>query len=189
MKLSVWAKKNGLTYKTAWRLFRDGNMPVPTTRLKTGTVLVHEPVVGGMPERAVLYARVSSHDQKADAERQLGRLRDFASARGLSVHAEFLEIGSGLNGRRKQIVKILTDPTVTSIVVEHRDRLARFGVELISAVLESHGRRIIVMNEVESKDDLAQDMADVLTSLCARLYGKRGAANRAKRALEATKKP
>lgn len=84
-----------------------------------------------------------------------------------------------------QMLKLLADATITVIVVEHRDRLARFGVELVTAALEAGGRRLVVMNETESKDDLVQDMTDVLTSLCARLYGQRGAANRARRALAA----
>jgi len=184
MKLSAWAKKNGLTYKAAWRLFKTNQLPVPTTQLKTGTILVHE-LPAELPARAALYARVSSHDQKADAERQMERLRTFAAAKGLPVAKEIIEIGAGLNGHRKQILKLLADPTLTVIVVEHRDRLARFGVELVTAALEATGRRIVVMNETESKDDLVQDMTDVLTALCARLYGQRGAANRAKRALKA----
>ncbi len=188
MKLSAWAKKNGLSYKAAWRLFKTGQLPLPTTQLKTGTILVHEPTPTDLPTRAVLYARVSSHDPKADAERQMERLRTFAAAQGLPVAKEIIEIGSGLNGHRKQILKLLADPTLTVIVVEHRDRLARFGVELVTAALEAQGRRVVVMNETESKDDLVQDMTDVLTSLCARLYGPRGAANRAQRALKAAEK-
>ena len=184
MKLSAWAKKNGLTYQTAWRLFKTKQLPVPTTQLNTGTILVHE-LPAELPARAALYARVSSHDQQADAERQLERLRTFAAANGLPVAREILEIGSGLNGRRKQILRLLADPTLTILVVERRDRLARFGVELVRAALEATGRRIVVMNETESKVDLVQDMTDVLTSLCARLYGQRGAANRTQRALRA----
>lgn len=185
MKLSAWAKKNGLSYRAAWRLFKTGQLPVPATQLKTGTILVHE-LPAALPDRAVLYARVSSHDHaaRADAERQMERLRTFAAAKGLPVAREVIEIGSGLNGHRKQILKLLADPTLTVLVVEHRDRLARFGVEFLSAALEAQGRRIVVMNETESKDDLVQDMTDVLTSLCARLYGQRGAAKRAKRALK-----
>jgi predicted site-specific integrase-resolvase len=184
MKLSAWAKKNGLTYKAAWRLFKTGQLPVPATQLKTGTILVHE-LPSELPPRAALYARVSSHDQKSDAERQMERLRSFAAAKGFPVAKEIIEIGSGLNGRRKNILKLLADPTITVIVVEHRDRLARFGVELIAAALEASKRQILVMNETEFVDDIVQDMTDVMTSFCARLYGKRGASNRAKRALKA----
>jgi len=209
MKLSTWAKKNGLTYKAAWRLFKTGQLPVPATQLKTGTILVHEPS-DSLPARAALYARVSSHDQKNDAERQMERLRTFAAAKGLPVAEEVIEIGSGLNGRRKKLLKLLADPAITVIVVEHRDRLARFGVdvcvglvhqgfephyrideykahkvELILAAMEASKRQIMVMNETEYIDDIVQDMTDVMTSFCARLYGKRGAQNRAKRALKA----
>lgn len=184
MKLSAWAKKNGLTYKAAWRLFKTGQLPAPATQLKTGTILVHEPS-DSLPARAALYARVSSHDQKKDAERQMERLRTFAAAKGLPVAEEIIEIGSGLNGHRKKLLKLLADPTITAIVVEHRDRLARFGVELIAASMEASKRQIMVMNETEYVDDIVQDMTDVMTSFCARLYGKRGASNRAKRALKA----
>jgi putative resolvase len=73
------------------------------------------------------------------------------------------------------------------IVVEHRDRLARFGVEHLHAALAAQGRRIVVVEDGETADDLVRDMIEVLTSMCARLYGRRGARNRAMRALTATK--
>jgi len=116
------------------------------------------------------------------------RLRDFAAAKGLPVSKEVIEIGPGLNGRRKQLLKLLADPTITVLVVEHRDRLARFGVEFVTAALEAANRQLLVLNETECQDDLVRDMTEVLTSLCARLYGRRGAANRAKRALKAAEK-
>ena len=75
MKLSVWAKENGLTYRTAWRMWRDGRLPVPAEQLATGTVLVHPPQAK-VVESVALYARVSSGDQKTDIERQLGRLAE-----------------------------------------------------------------------------------------------------------------
>ncbi|MGH9001973.1 MAG: IS607 family transposase, partial [Acidimicrobiia bacterium] len=67
--------------------------------------------------------------------------------------------------------------------VEHRDRLARFGVEHLEAALSAQGRRVVVVDEGEVDDDLVRDMTEVLTSLCARLYGRRGARNRAEKAL------
>jgi len=118
MKLSDWARKNGLDYKTAYRLFRSGKFPRPTEQLATGTILVHEPPENRMPvDNAVLYARVSSSDQKADLERQMRRLADFASARGLHVSAEVTEVGSGLNGHRRKLMKVLVDSSVSVIVV------------------------------------------------------------------------
>jgi len=82
-------------------------------------------------------------------------------------------------------MRLLSDPEVTTVIVEHRDRLARFGFEHIEAALMAQGRRIMVMEPGEVKDDLVQDMIEVLTSFCARLYGRRSAKNRVKRAMEA----
>jgi predicted site-specific integrase-resolvase len=95
------------------------------------------------------------------------------------------EVGSGLNGHRPKLLKLLADPRVKTIVVEHRDRLMRFGFEYVEAALRAQGRRIAVVDSGEVKDDLVQDMIEVLTSFCARLYGRRSAKNKAKKALEA----
>ena len=72
-------------------------------------------------------------------------------------------------------------------MVEHRDRLARFGVEHLEAALSAHGRKVVVADPGETTDDLVRDMIEVLTSMCARLYGRRGARNRAMRAVTAAK--
>jgi predicted site-specific integrase-resolvase len=188
MKLSVWAKENGLTYKTAWRMWRDGHLPVPAEQLATGTVLVHPPKAQDAGT-VVLYARVSSSDQKADMERQLGRLAEYASKENLTVSRSISEIGSGLNGHRAKVMHLLADPTVRVIVVEHRDRLARFGSEYIEAAMSASGRKLIVVDQSEMKDDLVQDMIAVLTSFCARLYGRRSAKNRAAKAIAAAASP
>jgi predicted site-specific integrase-resolvase len=118
-------------------------------------------------------------------ERQLQRLRDFSAARGLHVVQEVQEVGSGLNGRRKKLLKVLENISASILVVEHRDRLARFGSEYVESALKASNRKVVVVNDTEMKDDLVHDMIDVLTSFCARLYGKRAARNRAKRAMEA----
>lgn len=97
------------------------------------------------------------------------------------------EVGSDLNGKRPKLRRILSDPSVSIVVVEHRDRLARFGIEHLEAALSAHGRRIVVADQGETTDDLVRDMIEVLTSMCARLYGRRGARNRAIRAVTATK--
>ena len=188
MKLSVWAKENGLTYRTAWRMWRDGRLPVPAEQLATGTVLVHPPQAQAA-ESVALYARVSSGDQKADLERQLGRLAEYASREKLTVTRSVSEIGSGLNGHRTKIMRLLAAPTVHVIVVEHRDRLARFGSEYIESALSASGRKLIVVDQSEMKDDLVQDMIAVLTSFCARLYGRRAAKNRAAKAVAAAASP
>jgi putative resolvase len=95
------------------------------------------------------------------------------------------EVGSGLNGNRPKLAKLLRDPHVTTIVVEHRDRLARFGVEYLSCALIATGRTIVVIDESEVVDDLVRDMVEVPTSFGARLYGRRSAARKAKAAMAA----
>lgn len=182
MKLSAWAKKNGLDYKTAYRLFRSGKFPYPTEQLPTGTILVHE--LPTPTKNAVLYAYVSSMNQKTDLSRQLQRLRDFASAKGITVQEEVTEMGLGLNGHRNKLIKILLNPSISIIIVEHRDRLARFGAEYIIASLSASHRQIIIANNTECKDDMVQDMINVLTSLCVKLYGRKSAKNKVKKAME-----
>ena len=96
------------------------------------------------------------------------------------------EIGSALNGHRRKFLALLRDPSVSAIVVEHRDRFARFGAEYVEAALAASGRRLLVVDPAEVDEDLVRDVTEILTSLCARLYGRRAAANRAARAVAAT---
>jgi putative resolvase len=138
-------------------------------------------------QRVVLYARVSSHDQRADLDRQVPWLTGWATSKGFTVGQVVCEVDSGLNGKRPKLARVLSDPSATVIVVEHRDRLARFGVEHLQAALAAQGRRIVVVDDGETTDDLVRDMIEVLTSMCARLYGRRGARNKALRAVTATR--
>jgi putative resolvase len=179
MKLSVWAKREGITYQTAWRMFKAGRLPMSAKQYPTGTINVDERPA---EEGVALYARVSSHEQKKDLEAQLGRLAAVAALRRLKVVATVTEVGSGLNGHRRGLMRLLRDPNVRTVMVEHRDRLMRFGSEYVEAALAADKRRLLVVDERELKDDLVQDMIAVLTSMCARLYGRRSARNRAKRA-------
>ena len=190
MKLAAWARANGVHPQTAYRWFRQGRMPVPVRRLPSGTILVEVAGSDRVPDQGtVLYARVSAHDQRADLHRQVARLSMWAAGNGIGVAEVVKEVGSGLNGRRPKLARLLADPTVTMIVVEHRDRLARFGVEYLEAALAAQGRRLVVVDPSEVTDDLVRDMIDVLTSFCARLYGRRGARNRALRAVTCARKP
>lgn len=190
MKLAAWARANGVHPQTAYRWFRQGRMPVPARRLPSGTILVEVPGSDDEPDQgAALYARVSVHDQRADLDRQVARLAAWAAENGLGVVEVVTEVGSGINARRPKLARLLADPTVTMIVAEHRDRLARFGVEQLEAALSAQGRRLVVVDPGETSDDLVRDMIDVLTSFCAQLYGRRGARNRALRAVTCAGKP
>nr|WSX53355.1 IS607 family transposase [Streptomyces sp. NBC_00974] len=187
MNLKEWAKAQGVHPQTAYRWFREGNLPVPAERVGPRTILVNVEantvpgVVGGVG----LYARVSSHDQKLDLERQAARLSAWAAKAGHRVVRIESEVASGMNGSRTKARRLLADPDVTTMVVEHKDRLGRMNVELVEAALSATGRRLVVLDDGEVEDDLVRDMVEVLTSFCARLYGQRSAKNRARRALEA----
>ncbi len=186
-KLSDWAKENGVHYRTAMVWMHEGKLPVSVVRTPGGHYRVVENAPVALTSgKSVLYGRVSLHDQKADLTRQMERLRSFASGLGLQDVEAVEELGSGLNGKRPKLLKLLADPGVTRIVVEHRDRLARFGVEYIEAALQAQGRSLVVAEAGEQKLDIVQDFIDVVTSMCARIYGRRAASNRAKKALAAT---
>ncbi|MFD8033853.1 IS607 family transposase [Streptomyces sp. NPDC059717] len=182
MRLSGWAARNGVHYQTAWVWAKEGRMPVPVRQTPSGTWLVDEPAAA-VSGRVVAYCRVSSADQKPDLDRQVARVVQGATGLGLPVAEVVTEVGSGLNGRRGKLHRVLSDPSAAVIVVEHRDRLARFGVEHLEAVLSASGRRLVVLDPGETTDDLVRDITEVLTSMCARLYGQRAAKNRAARAV------
>jgi predicted site-specific integrase-resolvase len=191
MRLAAWARRQGISYTTAWRWVKDDVMPVPWQQSPTGTILVDAPMEE-KPSAVALYARVSSHDQRGDLDRQLARLSSYAAEHDLHVVEAVAEVGSGLNGKRRKLLRLLSDATIAAVVVEHRDRFARFGSEYLEAALAASGRRLIVVDSSEMNDDLVQDMISVLTSFCARLYGKRSARNRAisiERALARTETP
>jgi putative resolvase len=190
LKLSVWAKQQGIGYKTAWRYWNTGTLPVKAVQLPSGTILVKEKAEVEKPViRVALYARVSSSDQKSNLETQLGRLAVYANSEKWAVTNTVWEIGSGLNGHRRKLMDILSDPAISTIAVEHLDRLMRFDSEYIESALAAQGRRLVVLSPKELKDDLVQDMIHVLTSFCARLYGRRSARSKARKAMENLESP
>ena len=135
--------------------------------------------------RCVVYARVSSADQRDDLGRQVGRVVEWATGQGHRPDEVVKEIGSGLNGNRSRLRRLVADPLVKTIVVEHRECLCRFGFEYLEASLMGRGVRILVMDDGELEDDLVRDVTEVMKSLCARLHGRRSARRCAERALAA----
>jgi putative resolvase len=188
MNLKQWAESQGIHYHTAYRWFHDGVLPVPAERVGPRAILVNPHGTEAQASAGVgLYARVSSHDQKVDLDRQVARLSEWAAKAGVSVVRVEAEVGSGMNGARRKIRRMLADPKIGTLVVEHRDRLGRMNVELVEAALSASGRRLVVLEEGEVDDDLVRDMVEVLTSFCARLYGRRSGRNRALKALNCAK--
>ena len=180
--LTAWGRLYGFDKATTSRLHLTGRLPpeLQIEQLPSGRYYVVVPPDNDA--RCVVYARVSSGDQREDLDRQVGRVVSWATEHGHRPDEVVKEIGSGLDGSRGRLRRLVADHTVGTIVVEHRDRLTRFGFEYVEA---GRGARILVMDEGELEDDLVRDVTEVMTSLCARLYGKRSARRRAERALAA----
>ena len=188
MKLSAYARKMGISYKTAYRLWHAGKLDA--YQLPTGTVIVREESV--QPSKIALYARVCSADQKADVPRQMERLRSYAAAKGYVVSKEVLEIASGVNDNRPKLKALLADASIGVIVVEHRDRLTRFGFNYIQTLHEVQKRRVEVLNQTDTGHDLVDDFVAIITAMSARLYGRRNAKRRAleiKQCIETSHEP
>ena len=179
MNLAAWAERNGVARVTAYRWFRAGLLPVPAQRVGR-LILVDEPTdKASVCGHAAVYARVSSADQKADLDRQVARVTAWATTQQIPVDRVVTEVGSALNRHRRKFLALLRDPSVGRIVVEHRDRFCGCGSEYVPAVLAGHGRGRVVVDSSEVDDDLVADVTEVLTSMCARWYGKCAGANRA----------
>ena len=170
-KISQYARKNNVTPRTVWNWIYANKLK--TERTSTGGWLIIEDDETKY-EKVAIYARVSSSENKPNLERQKQRLLDYCSAKGYKVENIVTEIGSGLNDNRPKLEKLLLDDTITKIVVEHKDRLARFGLNYIEKLLSVNNRTIEYINPViDDKEDLVQDFVSIITSFTARLYGQR----------------
>lgn len=188
MKLSEWAKRENISVFTARRWIKEGRFPVPYYSTPGGQYRVKDPkyvaeTTESATQNIVGYARVSSSDQKDDLTRQADRISAYIANMGENSPKVVTEVGSGMNGSRRKINKLLSDPTVGTIVVEHSDRLARMNVPLIASALEASGRRLVIMDTEEIDDDLVQEVVEFMTSIAARFHGKRSAKNRAEHAV------
>ena len=172
MRLSEWAKNNGFSYRGAYDLYKRGQLPKSYT-LPSGSIMVDDKPVT-TEEYNVVYSRVSTPDKKDDLNKQQQRVEQFCQTNGWVVHKSIKEIGSGLNDKRKLLTDILENHNPTKIIVEHKDRLTRFGFNYLKLLLKKQGTEIIVINETkEGEVDLMADFVSVITSMCARLYGLR----------------
>jgi len=181
MKLSEYAKQQGISYRTAFRWWQAGT--IKGYQAPSGTIIVTDGEKAlSVPEKVAIYARVSSQEHKENLERQAERLKDYCAAKGYQVSSVIKEIASGVNDSRPKLLALLRDTSVTCIVVEHKDRLTRFGANYILTLLEAQGRHVEIVNLAEDdKEDVIQDLSSIFYSFCARMYGQR----RAKRKTEA----
>jgi predicted site-specific integrase-resolvase len=174
MKLTTWVKNQGISYLTGLRWFHAGKIP-NAYQMDTGTIII--PDVHNTPvtnkKQLSIYCRVSSHEKKGDLERQAERCVAFANANGYEIISITKEIASGMNDKRPKLLKLLeTNPP--AILVEHKDRLTRFGFNYFDILLPKIGCQLLVMNrDAEENDDLMKDLIAIITSFCCRLYGLR----------------
>ena len=178
MKLSQYAEREGILYRSAWNRFKAGK--IPGAYLKDdGHIFIPDPESVRLPQ-AVVYARVSSHKQRDDLDRQADRMVTYANAQGLSVIRVVKEVASGVNDSRSKLTSVLQDDSWGTLVVEHRDRLTRVGFNLLETLLTFEGRRISVANRAQERgDDLMEDFMSIVYSFSARLYGQRSARSKA----------
>lgn len=171
IKLSEWAKLNSYTYRGAFNVYQRGDIP-GAFKTNNGSILVElEDEHSSKQEYNIVYARVSSSENKLNLNSQAERVCQFCNAKGWIVHEVIKECASGLNDKRPKLQKILKDNKATRIIVEHKDRLTRFGFEYIKTLFDGE---IVIINEItEDEKDLMQDFVSLVTSFCARLYGKR----------------
>lgn len=179
MKLSDWAKKNGLTYQTAFNLFKKKQLPGHIRQLESGTILVDdEPFLDETNLQTYIYCRVSSSNKKDDLDRQVERCLAFCQANGWTVDKVVKEVASGMNDSRNKLLKIL-DKHPKRIVVEHKDRLTRFGFNYFDTLLPLlHYKLVVINKDTECEQDLMKDLVAIITSFCCRLYGLRRGRNK-----------
>lgn len=141
--------------------------------------------------QTIAYARVSSHDQKADLERQKQLLERYCARQGWTFDV-IADLGSGMNYRKKGLKRLLDDVVdgqIGRLVITHKDRLLRFGAELVFAICEAKGVEVVILNQGEDatfEEDLAKDVLEIITVFSARLYGSRSRKNQ--RLLDGMKK-
>lgn len=190
MKISIGKASNilGVSKDTLRRWEKDGK--IQSQRTVKGHRRYDEEILLGLKKRSftdnkvtIGYARVSSHDQKQDLVRQIELLESFCSANGWSYEI-LQDLGSGLNYQKKglkELLKKICSKTIQRLVLTHRDRLLRFGSELIFSLCEQFGVEVVLINVSENhsfEDDLVQDVLEIITVFSARLYGSRSRKNK-----------
>lgn len=177
-KLKTVADKLGVTKMTLWNWMYKGK--IQFHKIGSMNYISDEDVkkltgeIESKQQSVAIYARVSSTENKTNLETQKQRLLSYCNAKGYQVSHVITEFGSGLNDKRPKLEKLLLDETITKIVVEHKDRLTRFGFNYIEKLLSRSGIELEVVNNVEGeKEDLIQDFVSIITSFSTRIYGQR----------------
>lgn len=174
----------GVTAKTLRQWEKEGKITSLRTQGGHRRYLVADLLGSHASEKiTIAYARVSSHDQKEDLKRQEIVLETYCANKGYNFSL-ISDLGSGLNYRKKgltKLIKLLCSGEIDRLVLTHKDRLLRFGSELIFALCEHFGVEVILINKSAQstfEEDLAQDVLEIITVFSARLYGSRSHKNK-----------
>jgi predicted site-specific integrase-resolvase len=185
--IGIAAKQLGVSQDTLRRWEKVGKIVVERTarghrRYDLSKLLNKTPLSIHSKKLTLAYARVSSHDQKSDLDRQAQVLESFCITNGW-VYEIIQDLGSGLNFQKRGLKKLLQNicsGKIERLVLTHKDPLLRFGSELIFSLCEQFGIEVVIMNRSEEstfEDDLVQDVLEIITVFSARLYGARSRKN------------
>lgn len=184
ISISEASKLLGVTSKTIRLWEKEGKITSHRTGGGHRRYVVSELLnIKGGDAITVAYARVSSYDQKADLNRQEKLLELYCSEKGYQFKI-ISDLGSGLNYKKKglsSLIKLICGGEVERLVLTHKDRLLRFGSELIFALCENFGVEVVIINKSDNstfEEDLATDVLEIITVFSARLYGSRSHKNK-----------
>ena len=188
-KLSEYAKNNGIKYGTAYLHYQKGlikNIKI----LESGTILVGiDDDLTNNENRIAIYSRVSSNTMKENLHRQSERLENYAINNGYQIIHSIKEIASGMNDTRPKLQELLKKNDFDFLLVEHKDRLTRFGFNYIETLLNKDNKKIIVVNHKKNdNENLMEDLISIIYSFSARMYGRRKAKVKSKNIIEEIKK-
>jgi predicted site-specific integrase-resolvase len=172
-KLSDYAKRYGVTYRTAWNRYKKGKIK-DAFEDNTGHIIIPIKEEKEISNNVALYARVSSNDRKNSLDDQLKRLKNYSISNGYNITHSIKEIASGMNDNRNKLSKLLIEDNWDILIVENKDRLTRFGFNYIDILLKKLNKKIIVVNKTDDdKTDLMSDLISIIYSFSARMYGLR----------------
>jgi len=189
MSIGQAARELGVSRETLRRWEAAGKIQVERTpaghrryNLTQLRGLVPRPPVAS--RLTLAYARVSGHDQKSDLATQIAALESYCAANGWSYEV-IEDLGSGLNYHKRglqQLIKRICSGEIGRLVLTHKDRLLRFGSELVFALCEEFGVEVVIINQSDQplrfEEELVQDVLEIITVFSARLYGSRSHKNR-----------
>jgi predicted site-specific integrase-resolvase len=172
-KLSDYAKEYGITYRSAWNRYNAGKIN-GAFKDENGSIFIPIFSEDKPYKRAAIYARVSNNDRRTDLQAQRERLESYAIENGYEVTYSIKEVGSGMNDSRIGLTNLLMKNDWDTLIVEHKDRLTRFGFKYIEILLNMRGKEVRVVNTATGdRDDLLSDLVAIIYSFSARLYGLR----------------